>query len=243
MRQTKIEWTEVTWNPTTGCTKVSSGCKNCYAEKMALRLKSMGVKKYENGFELSIHPAVLIEPYKWSSSKVVFVNSMSDLFHEDLPFEFLEKVFNVMNENPKHIFQVLTKRAELLLEYSSKLHWTDNIWMGVTVESSKYMDRINVLRQVPASIKFLSLEPLLSSLPNLNLDKIDWVIVGGESGINSRPVKKEWVNSILSQCQIQNVPFFFKQWGGMNKKKNGRMLDGEFYNEMPKKYEQILHRI
>lgn len=243
MRQTKIEWTEVTWNPTTGCTKVSSGCKNCYAEKMALRLKGMGVKKYDNGFKLSIHPAVLIEPYKWSSSKVVFVNSMSDLFHEDLPFEFLEKVFTVMNENPKHIFQVLTKRAELLLEYSSKLHWTDNIWMGVTVESSKYMDRINLLRQVPASIKFLSLEPLLSSLSNLNLDKIDWVIVGGESGINSRPVKKEWVNSILTQCQIQNVPFFFKQWGGMNKKKNGRMLDGEFYNEMPKKYEQILHRI
>jgi len=243
MRQTKIEWTEVTWNPTTGCTKVSSGCKNCYAEKMALRLKGMGIKKYDNGFELAIHPAVLIEPYKWSSSKVVFVNSMSDLFHEDLPFEFLEKVFTVMNENPKHIFQVLTKRVKLLLEYSSKLHWTDNIWMGVTVESSKYMDRINLLRQVPASIKFLSLEPLLSSLPNLNLDKIDWVIVGGESGINSRPVKKEWVNSILTQCQVQNVPFFFKQWGGMNKKKNGRMLDGEFYNEMPKKYGQILHRI
>ena len=239
MRQTKIEWTEVTWNPTTGCTKVSSGCKNCYAEKMALRLKGMGIKKYDNGFELAIHPAVLIEPYKWSSSKVVFVNSMSDLFHEDLPFEFLEKVFTVMNENPKHIFQVLTKRVKLLLEYSSKLHWTDNIWMGVTVESSKYMDRINLLRQVPASIKFLSLEPLLSSLPNLNLDKIDWVIVGGESGINSRPVKKEWVNSILTQCQVQNVPFFFKQWGGMNKKKNGRMLDGEFYNEMPKKYGQI----
>ena len=239
MRQTKIEWTEVTWNPTTGCTKVSSGCKNCYAEKMALRLKGMGIKKYDNGFELAIHPAVLIEPYKWSSSKVVFVNSMSDLFHEDLPFEFLEKVFTVMNENPKHIFQVLTKRVELLLEYSSKLHWTDNIWMGVTVESSKYMDRINLLRQVPASIRFLSLEPLLSSLPNLNLDKIDWVIVGGESGINSRPVKKEWVNSILTQCQVQNVPFFFKQWGGMNKKKNGRMLDGEFYNEMPKKYGQI----
>ena len=243
MRQTKIEWTEVTWNPTTGCTKVSSGCKNCYAEKMALRLKGMGIKKYDNGFELAIHPAVLIEPYKWSSSKVVFVNSMSDLFHEDLPFEFLEKVFTVMNENPKHIFQVLTKRVELLLEYSSKLHWTDNIWMGVTVESSEYMDRINLLRQVPASIRFLSLEPLLSSLPNLNLDKIDWVIVGGESGINSRPVKKEWVNSILTQCQVQNVPFFFKQWGGMNKKKNGRMLDGEFYNEMPKKYGQILHRI
>jgi len=239
MRQTKIEWTEVTWNPTTGCTKVSSGCKNCYAEKMALRLKGMGVKKYDNGFELAIHPAVLIEPYKWSSSKVVFVNSMSDLFHEDLPFEFLEKVFTVMNENPKHIFQVLTKRVELLLEYSSKLHWTDNIWMGVTVESSKYMDRINLLRQVPASIRFLSLEPLLSSLPNLNLDKIDWVIVGGESGINSRPVKKEWVNSILTQCQVQNVPFFFKQWGGINKKKNGRMLDGKFYNEMPKKYGQI----
>ena len=243
MRQTKIEWTEVTWNPTTGCTKVSSGCKNCYAEKMALRLKGMGIKKYDNGFELAIHPAVLIEPYKWSSSKVVFVNSMSDLFHEDLPFEFLEKVFTVMNENPKHTFQVLTKRVKLLLEYSSKLHWTNNIWMGVTVESSEYMDRINLLRQVPASIKFLSLEPLLSSLPNLNLDKIDWVIVGGESGINSRPVKKEWVNSILTQCQVQNVPFFFKQWGGMNKKKNGRMLDGEFYNEMPKKYGQILHRI
>lgn len=243
MSQSKIEWTEVTWNPTTGCTKVSSGCKNCYAEKMALRLKGMGVQKYQKGFELSIHPTVLNEPYKWSSSKVVFVNSMSDLFHEDMPFEYLEKVFKVMNENPKHIFQVLTKRAELLLEYSLKLNWSDNIWMGVTVESSKYKNRINLLRQVPASIKFLSLEPLLSSLPNLNLDKIDWVIVGGESGINSRPVKKEWVNSILTQCQEQSVPFFFKQWGGMNKKKNGRMLDGEFYNEMPKKYGQILQRI
>lgn len=242
MRQTKIEWTEVTWNPTTGCTKVSSGCKNCYAEKMALRLKGMGVQKYQKGFELTIHPTVLNEPYKWSSNKVVFVNSMSDLFHEDLPFDYLEKVFKVMNENPKHIFQVLTKRAELLLEYSSKLQWSDNIWMGVTVESSKYIERINLLRQVPAAIKFLSLEPLLSSLPNLKLDKIDWVIVGGESGINSRPVKKEWVNSILIQCQSQNVPFFFKQWGGMNKKKNGRMLDGEFYSEMPKKYGQILHR-
>lgn len=235
MRQTKIEWTEVTWNPTTGCTKVSSGCKNCYAEKMALRLKGMGVKKYDNGFELTIHPTVLNEPYKWNSSKVVFVNSMSDLFHEDLPFEYLEKVFTVMNENPKHIFQVLTKRAEQLLEYSSKLHWTDNIWMGVTVESSKYKDRINLLRQIPASIKFLSLEPLLSSLPSLNLDKIDWVIVGGESGINARPIKKEWVQDILVQCRDAGVPFFFKQWGGMNKKKNGRMLNGEFYNEMPQK--------
>lgn len=235
MRQTKIEWTEVTWNPTTGCTKISSGCKNCYAEKISYRLKEMGVKKYENGFELTFHPSVLNEPYKWSSSKIVFVNSMSDLFHEEMPFEYIQKVFKVMNDNPMHIFQVLTKRAEILVEYSTKLNWSDNIWMGVTVENSQLQERIDLLRKTPASIKFLSLEPLLSSLPNLNLEQIDWVIVGGESGTNARPIKKDWVQEILVQCRNAGVPFFFKQWGGMNKKKNGRMLDGEFYNEMPKK--------
>jgi protein gp37 len=233
--KTKIEWTEVTWNPATGCTKISSGCKNCYAEKMAKRLKAMGVPKYKNGFELSIHPSVLAEPYSWKESKVVFVNSMSDLFHEEMPFEFIEKVFRVMNENPRHIFQVLTKRADVLAEYAHKLNWTENIWMGVTVESAPYLNRIDILRTIPAFVKFLSLEPLLSPLTGLILDGIDWVIVGGESGAGARPVQKEWVLDIMENCHRSDVPFFFKQWGGMNKKKNGRMLEGKFYSEMPKK--------
>lgn len=239
MRKTKIEWTEVTWNPTTGCTKISSGCKNCYAEKMSFRLKSMGVKKYERGFDLSLHPKVLDEPYKWKSSRVVFVNSMSDLFHEEMPFDYIQKVFKVMNDNSHHIFQVLTKRADVLAKYSDQLNWSDNIWMGVTVESNEYVNRIELLRDIPAGIKFLSLEPLLSAIPGLMLNGIDWVIVGGESGTNSRPIKKEWVQEILEKCQKSEVPFFFKQWGGMNKKKNGRMLDGDFYDEMPKKIKEI----
>nr|WP_319400897.1 phage Gp37/Gp68 family protein [uncultured Carboxylicivirga sp.] len=233
MSSSKIEWTESTWNPTTGCTKISSGCANCYAERMAARLKSMGSEKYLNGFDVTIHEQCLSEPYSWKKPKMIFVNSMSDLFHEDIPFEFIEKVFKVMNDNPHHIFQVLTKRAELLYEYSARLNWTRNIWMGVTVEDARAKYRIDYLRQTGAAIKFLSCEPLITDLGTINLKGINWVIVGGESGPKSRPIKENWVLDIYSQCKKNNVPFFFKQWGGVNKKKNGKKLKGEIYHEMP----------
>lgn len=233
MSSSKIEWTESTWNPTTGCTKISSGCVNCYAEKMAMRLKAMGTPKYSNGFKVTLHEDCLSEPYSWKKPKVIFVNSMSDLFHEDIPFEFIEKVFKVMNENPQHIFQVLTKRAELLLEYSPKLNWTSNIWMGVTVENFEAKRRIDYLRQTTAAIKFLSCEPLISDLGKLDLENINWVIVGGESGPKSRPIKEDWVLDIFNQCKTIDIPFFFKQWGGVNKKKTGKELQGVIYQEMP----------
>jgi protein gp37 len=233
MKSTKIEWTEVTWNPSTGCTKISEGCKNCYAEKMAKRLKAMGTSKYENEFQLTIHPDTLNEPYTWKKSQIVFVNSMSDLFHEDMPLSFIKKVFNVMNNNPKHIFQVLTKRADVLEKYSALLNWTENIWMGVTVESYKHLRRVDSLRNTDACVKFLSCEPLLTPLSNLNLFEIDWVIVGGESGANSRPIKKEWIIEIKNKCESQSIPFFFKQWGGFNKKKTGCSLDGVTYKKIP----------
>jgi len=233
MSSSKIEWTESTWNPTTGCTKISSGCANCYAERMAARLKAMGTPKYANGLEVTIHEDCLSEPYSWKKPKVIFVNSMSDLFHEDILFEFIEKVFKVMNDNPQHIFQVLTKRAELLLEYSPKLNWTSNIWMGVTVEDFKAKNRIDYLRNTNAAIKFLSCEPLISDLGRLDLENINWVIVGGESGPKSRPIKEDWVLDIYSQCKHDYIPFFFKQWGGVNKKKTGKELQGEIYHEMP----------
>lgn len=233
MSKSKIEWTEITWNPTTGCNKVSAGCKNCYAEIFAKRLKAMGNNKYKNGFKLTIHPNVLDEPKKYKSPKIIFVNSMSDLFHEDISVSFLKKVFKVMNETPQHIYQVLTKRAERLEEIASEFTWTDNIWMGVSVENDKVIDRIKHLKKTPAGIKFLSLEPLLGPLPKLNLKGINWVIVGGESGRKSRPVKEEWVVDIKNQCEKENVEFFFKQWGGMNKKANGRELQGRLYNGIP----------
>lgn len=233
MNSSKIEWTETTWNPITGCTKISSGCANCYAEKMAQRLKAMRIPKYSEGFNLALHEDCLTEPYTWKKPKVVFVNSMSDLFHEEIPFDFIKKVFNVMNDNPQHIFQVLTKRAEKLLEYNSELNWTSNIWMGVTVENSQTTSRIDFLRQTNAAIKFLSCEPLLSDLGEINLQNINWVIVGGESGPKSRPIKEDWVLDIYNQCRNSDIPFFFKQWGGVNKKKNGKKLQGEIYQEMP----------
>ena len=233
MSSSKIEWTESTWNPTTGCTKISSGCVNCYAEKMAKRLKAMGTPKYANGFKVTLHEDCLSEPYSWKKPKVIFVNSMSDLFHEDIPFEFIDKVFKVMNDNPQHIFQVLTKRAELLLEYSPKLNWTSNIWMGVTVENFEAKRRIDYLRQTTAAIKFLSCEPLISDLGKLDLENINWVIVGGESGPKSRPIKEDWVLDIFNQCKSIDIPFFFKQWGGVNKKKTGKELQGVIYQEMP----------
>lgn len=233
MAQSSIEWTEMTWNPTTGCTKVSDGCKFCYAEVMSKRLKAMGVAKYKNGFNITLHPETLNIPYTWKKPKIVFVNSMSDLFHENIPLEYIQKVFKVMNENPQHTFQVLTKRADILFSYNYELNWTPNIWMGVTVENEKVLNRIDYLSQTNAFIKFLSCEPLLGPLNSLDLFNIDWVIVGGESGRKPRPIKKEWVVDIKNQCMDQNVRFFFKQWGGTNKKKNGRLLDGRTYDEMP----------
>lgn len=233
MTKSSIEWTELTWNPVTGCTKVSAGCKFCYAEVMSRRLKAMGLEKYEDGFNLRIHPENLEDPYDWTGSKMVFVNSMSDLFHPEVPSEFIHNVFRVMNDNPQHIFQVLTKRPKRVMELDKELLWADNIWLGTSVENSKVIERIEQLRQTNAKTKFLSCEPLIGPLSNLNLSDIDWVIVGGESGRTPRPMKKEWVTEIKEQCQSNNVAFFFKQWGGTNKKKAGRELDGKTYDEMP----------
>jgi len=229
-----IEWTETTWNPITGCNKISDGCLNCYAERLAKRLKAMGLEKYKNGFKLSIHPETLEEPLKWKKKQMIFVCSMSDIFHKDVPDEFIIQIFEVMNKAHWHIFQVLTKRAERIPKIMDKVKWTPNIWLGTTIESPKYLYRIDYLKQAPAKVKFLSLEPLLADIPNLPLDYIDWVIVGGESGPGARPMKKEWVINIKKQCEKAGVPFFFKQWGGVNKKKTGRLLDGKTYDEMPK---------
>lgn len=234
MSKSSIEWTEMTWNPVTGCTKISSGCKFCYAEIMSKRLQAMGVEKYKDAFEIKEHPDNLNIPYTWKGSKVVFVNSMSDLFHKDISVDFIKSVFCVMNDNPNHIFQVLTKRAERLFEIHKQLLWTQNIWMGVSVEDEKVADRIDYLRETDAKVKFLSCEPLIGPLDNLNLKYIDWVIVGGESGHKPRPMKTEWVLDIQDQCVTSGVPFFFKQWGGRNKKLNGRELNGRTYDEMPK---------
>lgn len=235
MAQSKIEWTELTWNPVTGCTKISAGCKFCYAEVMTRRLKAMGLEKYKNGFKVTVHEDVLGEPFTWKRPKVVFVNSMSDLFHPDVSIEFIQRVFAVMNENPQHVFQVLTKRADLLLAYDKRklLNWTHNIWMGVSVEDERVRDRIVALRKTRAKVKFLSLEPLIGPLPNLNLRKIDWVIVGGESGRKPRPMNPDWVLDIQEQCRLSDVAFFFKQWGGTDKKKSGRVLKGRTWDEMP----------
>lgn len=238
MKKFKIEWTESTWNPTTGCTKISIGCKNCYAERMAKRLKAMETQKYKNGFNLTLHPDILKEPYSWRYPRTVFVNSMSDLFHEDIPLDYIRRTFKVMNENPQHTFQVLTKRAEILQDYSKYLNWTKNIWMGVTVENQEYTNRIDSLRETNANVKFLSIEPLISEITNINLSDIDWVIVGGESGPGARPMLKEWVLKIKDQCIKQDAPFFFKQWGGTNKKKAGRLLEGKIWEEMPYAYEE-----
>ncbi len=232
MASSSIEWTEMTWNPTTGCNKVSSGCKFCYAEIMAKRLQSMGIEKYKNGFKLNIHEDALLVPYTWKGQKIVFVNSMSDLFHKDVPLEFIKKVFKVMNETP-HIYQILTKRADILLKYHQELEWGHNIWMGVSVENEKVVSRIDMLCQTNARVKFLSCEPLIGPLPILNLTNIDWVIVGGESGRNPRHMDIDWVLNIQSQCDHSDTKFFFKQWGGTNKKKSGRLLNGRTYDEMP----------
>jgi protein gp37 len=233
MAQSSIEWTEMTWNPTTGCTKISTGCKFCYAEIMSKRLKAMGIEKYRDAFKVRTHDDQLNIPYTWKSSKVVFVNSMSDLFHKDIPLSFIKRVFEVMNDNPNHVFQVLTKRAERLFEVQGELKWTHNIWMGVSVENENVVERISYLRKTKARVKFLSCEPLIGPLPKMNLKKIDWVIVGGESGHRPRPMNPDWVLDIQEQCRLAETRFFFKQWGGRNKKAAGRLLNGRTYDEMP----------
>ncbi len=235
MSKSKIEWTGSTWNPITGCTKYSDGCTNCYAEKMANRLKTMGLKKYENAFNLTLHYENIEDPLFMKKPQTIFVCSMSDIFHKDVPDEFILKLFEVMNKAHWHTFQVLTKRAERIKELNDSITWTKNIWLGTTVESQKVTHRIDYLRESGAYIKFLSIEPLLTPINNLNLKNIDWVIVGGESGAKARPMLKEWVVDIKNQCNTQDVPFFFKQWGGKNKKKAGRLLDNNTYDEMPKK--------
>ncbi|HSZ25629.1 MAG TPA: phage Gp37/Gp68 family protein [Cytophagaceae bacterium] len=233
MAQSSIEWTEMTWNPVTGCTKISAGCKYCYAELMAKRLQAMGVEKYKDAFSVTLHEDALKIPYSWKKQKIVFVNSMSDLFHPKVPLPFIQKVFKVMNENPQHTFQVLTKRAERLFEVNAEVKWSHNIWMGVSVENEKVISRIDWLRKTKARTKFLSCEPLIGPLKNMNLTAIDWVIVGGESGRTPRPMSEDWVLDIMDQCSSANVPFFFKQWGGPNKKKSGRLLNGQTYDQMP----------
>jgi len=231
--QTAIEWTESTWNPVSGCTKISPGCAHCYAERMAKRLQAMGQYRYRNGFAVTLHPEAIDEPFSWKKPRVVFVNSMSDLFHEEVPVDFIRRIFDVINDCPQHTFQILTKRSLRLAELAPLLPWSNNLWMGVTVENNDCLFRIDHLRHVGASIRFLSLEPLLGPLDDLMLEGIDWVIVGGESGPGARPMKKEWVLSIQSKCQRANVPFFFKQWGGVHKKKAGRSLEGRTWDQRP----------
>ena len=228
-----IEWTESTWNPVTGCTKVSAGCRNCYAERMARRLRAMGQPNYAKGFELALHEHSLEAPLVWRKPQTIFVNSMSDLFHKGVPLAFIQEVFAVMRRASWHRFQILTKRAGRVSDLSGDLDWAPNIWMGVSVESQEYTNRIDRLRGTGAAVKFLSLEPLLGPIANLDLAHMDWVIVGGESGPGARPMDPQWVRAVRDVCQHDGVPFFFKQWGGFNKKKAGRSLDGQTWDEMP----------
>ena len=228
-----IEWTEATWNPVTGCSKVSPGCKNCYAERMAKRLQAMGSSNYVNGFQVALHEHMLSRPLSWKRPRRIFVNSMSDLFHESVPLGFIQQVFGVMREAQWHTFQVLTKRDQRLLELSSEIEWPGNVWMGVSVEDTQRTFRVDSLRRTNAKTKFLSIEPLLGPIPGLDLRGIDWVIVGGESGPHARPMDPDWALDIRDQCVAQDVPFFFKQWGGRNKKSTGRLLDNQTYDEMP----------
>jgi len=249
MAQSNIEWTELTWNPVTGCNKISPGCKFCYAEVMSRRLKAMGVEKYKDGFNIRTHSDSLNIPFTWKGSKVVFVNSMSDLLHPDVPVDFIKAVFSVMNKTQQHTYQILTKRSDRVLAMSGDLTWTDNIWMGVSVENEKYTYRINDLSKTSAKIKFLSIEPLIGPVKTLDLEKIDWVIVGGESGHGARPVRKSWIEFVKTKCEENSVPFFFKQWGKPKfnidqsdptinsdhpqHAKGGCQLDGLIYRQLP----------
>lgn len=249
MARSSIEWTEVTWNPVTGCDRVTAGCDNCYALVLAKRLKAMGAEKYQNdgnpvtsgpGFAVTTHQAALQQPYRWKKPLTVFVNSMSDLFHAKVPIGFIKDVFAVMEETPQHTYQVLTKRALRLSRLADQLPWPKNVWLGVSVEEPKVLDRVDHLRRVPAAVRFLSCEPLIAALPRMNLDGIDWVIAGGESGHGARPMDRAWVEDIRGQCVNASVPFFFKQWGGRTPKQHGRTLDGRTWDEMPSPKARLL---
>lgn len=229
-----IEWTEATWNPVTGCSKVSAGCKYCYAERLALRLQAMGNTRYRNGFRVTLHHDLIEMPKRWREPRRIFVNSMSDLFHEQVPLDFIQRVFATMRECPQHTFQVLTKRSLRLRELAGDVEWAPNIWMGVSVEDARVIRRIDDLKAVPAAVRFLSCEPLIGPLDNLPLAGIHWVIVGGESGPGARPMRIEWIRSLYRQCRSADVPFFFKQWGGVRKDLAGRTLNGRTYDEMPR---------
>ncbi|HET6202926.1 MAG TPA: phage Gp37/Gp68 family protein [Planctomycetota bacterium] len=230
---TTIEWTEMTWNPATGCSKMSAGCKNCYAERLARRLQAMGSSRYREGFRLTLHEDLLDAPFRWTRPRRIFVNSMSDLFHEEIPLEFIRRVFGTMARSRQHTFQILTKRSRRLRDLAHDLPWPANVWMGVSVEDARAAARVHDLRLVPAAVRFLSCEPLLGPIENLPLDGIHWVIVGGESGPGARPIRAEWVDSIYDQCRAAGVPFFFKQWGGRWKSRTGRVFRGRTYDEMP----------
>lgn len=229
-----IEWTEATWNAVTGCSKVSAGCKNCYAERLAFRLHAMENPRYRNGFRVTLHDDLVDLPKRWREPRLIFVNSMSDLFHEQVPLEFIQRLFTTMRDCPQHTFQILTKRSARLTTLAPKLEWPANVWMGVSVEDSRVVSRVDDLRRVPAAVRFLSCEPLIGSLDRLDLTDIHWVIVGGESGPRARPMKIEWIREIFRACRKQKVPFFFKQWGGVRKDLTGRTLRGKTYDEMPK---------
>ncbi|MBN1291780.1 MAG: phage Gp37/Gp68 family protein [Candidatus Latescibacteria bacterium] len=229
----KIEWTDASWNPVTGCSKISPGCLNCYAERLSKRLQSMGNANYAKGFRLTTHPNMLDIPLTWKRPRMIFVNSMSDLFHEEVPLDFILQVFQTMEKANWHTFQILTKRSSRILELNKKLHWPENVWVGVSVENQEYTYRIEHLQQIDAHIKFISFEPLLGPIKSLHLNSIDWIIVGGESGPNARPIVEKWICDIRDQCLFKNVPFFFKQWGGKNKKRNGRLLQGKIWDETP----------
>jgi protein gp37 len=228
-----IEWTDATWNPVTGCTKISPGCKHCYAERIAHRLQAMGQYRYRDGFKLTLQPDLLEQPLRWKEPRLVFVNSMSDLFHQDIPVGYIERIFEIMSRADWHVFQILTKRAERLAEVASALPWLPHVWMGVSVENQDYLWRMDYLRRVPAAVRFLSVEPLLGPIPRLPLENIDWVIVGGESGPGARLIKAHWVRDIRDRCLEFKVPFFFKQWGGVHKARFGRLLDGRTWDDMP----------
>ncbi|MFI5200776.1 MAG: DUF5131 family protein [Candidatus Kapaibacterium sp.] len=233
MSFSRIEWTDSTWNPVTGCTKISQGCKHCYAERMAKRLRAMGQARYRNGFKLTLQPDVIDLPRLWKKPRTIFVNSMSDLFHESVPLTYIREVFETMVETPQHTYQILTKRSERLKKVAGALPWAPNIWMGVSIEDERVLHRLDDLKHVPSSVRFLSLEPLIGPLDDLDLDGIDWVIVGGESGPKARPMKREWVESIHAQCAEAGVEFFFKKWGGVRKHETGRELYGRTYDNMP----------
>jgi len=238
-RKSTIEWTEASWNPITGCTKCSLGCLHCYAERMAHRLQAMGNKRYKNGFNVTIHRDIFELPLSWKKSRMIFVNSMSDLFHEDVPDSTILELIHVMKTAHWHTFQVLTKRAERLVELSKKIEWPQNIWIGVTIESYRYLERLELLKEISSSIRFVSFEPLIERIGYIDLEGIDWIIVGGESGPEARFMDPLWVKDLRDQAILSQTAFFFKQWGGTKKKKNGRILDGTTWDEMPERIERI----